>query len=251
MILYEYPFNERIRTLLRLEDLFDRLFHFMRLTDPREHHVALVTLFDILEVASRADLKSDLLQELERQRQTWMSHRNHPQVDTAAVDELIGDIERTLATFGGMQGKTGQHLRENEWLMAVRSRSLIPGGACEFDLPAYHAWQHRDSEARTRDLYDWATPFLPLRDAVTIVLRLLREQGTRQSALAVAGNFQQNLGGKVAQLLRVRIGEAPEVYPEISANKYMISIRFFRYEGPHKSLPLQQDVPIELMLCSL
>ncbi|UCF26430.1 MAG: cell division protein ZapD, partial [Ralstonia sp.] len=28
MILYEYPFNERIRTLLRLEDLFERLDFF-------------------------------------------------------------------------------------------------------------------------------------------------------------------------------------------------------------------------------
>ena len=67
MITYEYPLNERIRTLLRLEDLFERSRHFIARTDPLDHHVALLTLFEILEVASRADLKSDLLQELERQ----------------------------------------------------------------------------------------------------------------------------------------------------------------------------------------
>ena len=29
MITYEYPLNERIRTLLRLEDLFERVAHFI------------------------------------------------------------------------------------------------------------------------------------------------------------------------------------------------------------------------------
>ena len=66
MILYEYPFNERIRTLLRLEDLFERFTFFLTQEDPREHHVALTTLFEIAEVAGRADLKSDLMKELER-----------------------------------------------------------------------------------------------------------------------------------------------------------------------------------------
>ena len=69
VITYEYPLNERIRTLLRLEDLFERSGHFIRQPGPQDHHVALLTLFEIMEVAGRADLKSDLLQELERQKQ--------------------------------------------------------------------------------------------------------------------------------------------------------------------------------------
>ncbi len=51
VITYEYPLNERIRTLLRLEDLFERSRHFIARTDPLDHHVALLTLFEILEVA--------------------------------------------------------------------------------------------------------------------------------------------------------------------------------------------------------
>jgi cell division protein ZapD len=56
LTLYEYPLNERIRTLLRLEDLFVRFDHFAGQEGQLEHHVALTTLFEILEVASRADL---------------------------------------------------------------------------------------------------------------------------------------------------------------------------------------------------
>ena len=64
MITYEYPFNERIRTLLRLEDLFDKANYFVQQDGSREHHAVLLTLFEILEVAGRADLKLDLIQEL-------------------------------------------------------------------------------------------------------------------------------------------------------------------------------------------
>ena len=60
VITYEYPLNERIRTLLRLEDLFDKTGHFIGAEGAQEHHVALVTLFEILDVASRADLKFDI-----------------------------------------------------------------------------------------------------------------------------------------------------------------------------------------------
>ena len=90
MITYEYPFNERIRTLLRLEDLFDRARFFLARQDALDHHAALLTLFEILEVASRADLKSDLLQELERQKQVLLSFRNNPEISEEVLNQDIG-----------------------------------------------------------------------------------------------------------------------------------------------------------------
>ena len=85
MITYEYPFNERIRTLLRLEDLFERTSYFVDQQGSREHHVALLSMFEILEVAGRADLKMDLIQELERQRQTLLVYRNNPDISEEAL----------------------------------------------------------------------------------------------------------------------------------------------------------------------
>ena len=68
MIVYEYPFNERIRAYLRLEFLFDRLFFFAREGDSRLHQVAVTALFDLLDACERTDVKGALLQDLERQR---------------------------------------------------------------------------------------------------------------------------------------------------------------------------------------
>jgi len=56
--------------MLRLEDLFGKVEFFADKEDSAEHHSAIVTLFEILDVTSRVDIKSDLLQELERQRKS-------------------------------------------------------------------------------------------------------------------------------------------------------------------------------------
>ena len=141
LILYEYPFNEGIRTMLRLEHLFDRLGQLIARDAAVDHHFALATLFEILDVSSRADLKSDLLQELEKHKLQFSSYRGNPSISEAALDEVTAKIDHAFNGLNQLQGKAGAALSSNEWLMSIRSRISIPGGTCEFDLPAYYAWQ--------------------------------------------------------------------------------------------------------------
>ena len=251
LIVYEYPLTERIRTLLRLEDLFERARHFLSLDDPLEHHAALLTLFEILEVASRADLKSDLLQELERQKQVLLSFRNNPDVEQETLSEITGAIEQSLAALFKMIGKIGQYLRENEWLMAIKQRTSIPGGACEFDLPSYHFWLHRGAAERAADLNAWIQPLYPLRDGSSIVLRLLREGGKPQSHIAHQGTFSQMLGGRTAQMVRIRLPRGTGVIPEISANKYALNVRFTQFSMEPRPKLAEADIQFELTFCNL
>ncbi len=250
MIVYEYPFNERIRTLLRLEDLYEKFAFFLHQEHPQQHHIALSTIFEMLEVAGRADLKSDLLQELERQRQTLLGFKSNPNVEAGRLDEVLADVDRSSAALIAAQGKTGQNVRENEWLMSIRGRTIIPGGACEFDLPSYYAWQQRSPEQRFNDISNWFAPLAPLFDAISVVLRLLRESGRSTRAVAQAGSYQQMLQGKVYQMLRLTIDETLGAIPEISANKYMLWVRFTSQDGDMKPKSFESDVPFELTLCN-
>lgn len=250
MIVYEYPFNERIRTLLRLEDLYEKFAFFLNQSHPQHHHIALSTIFEMLEVAGRADLKSDLLQELERQKHTLIGFRSNPNVQSDALDAILADLDRVSTALIATQGKTGQHIRDNEWLMSIRGRTIIPGGACEFDLPSYYAWQHRSSEQRANDIATWYAPLAPLFDAIGMVLRLLRESGRTTRIIAQAGSYQQMLQGKVYQMLRLTLDEAMGAIPEISANKYMLWVRFTAQDGDMKPRAYESDVPFELSLCN-
>jgi cell division protein ZapD len=252
VITYEYPLNERIRTLLRLEDLFERSRHFIARTEPHDHHMALLTLFEIMEVAGRADLKSDLLQELERQKQVLLSFKNNPDIAAEALSHVLRDIEQASQALFSMTGRIGQYLRENDWLMSIKQRTGIPGGACEFDLPSYHYWLHRPSEERTAQLAAWTGPLYPLRDGSAIILRILRESGKPQTLSAPQGMFQQMLGGKTAQMLRLRLDPTLRCVPEISANKYVLNIRFIAQNGDDsRARTADWDVGFELTFCNL
>ncbi|MDH4189658.1 MAG: cell division protein ZapD [Betaproteobacteria bacterium] len=252
MITYEYPLNERIRTLLRLEDLFERARGFVARTEPHDHHVALITLFEVLDVAGRADLKSDLLQELERQKQTLLALRNNPDISEQALNEVLRDIEQVSGALLGMAGRIGQYLRDNDWLMAIKQRTGIPGGVCEFDLPSYHYWLHRPAEDRIAQLTAWLGPLHPLRDGAAIILRILRESGKPQKLAASQGTFQQMLGGKSAQMIRVRVDSDQECVPEISANKYVLNVRFLSQQTEDsRSKTADWDVSFELTFCNL
>ena len=215
-----------------------------------QHHVALATIFDMLEVAGRADLKSDLLQELERQKQSLLSFRSNPKVVPEMLDAVLNEVETAASALVGAQGKTGQNIRDNEWLMSIRGRTIIPGGACEFDLPSYYAWQQRPAQQRYDDIANWFAPLAPLFDALSLVLRLLRDSGGPVKMIALAGSYQQMLQGKVYQMLRLTLDESLGAIPEISANKYMLWVRFTTQGGDLKPKPLEDDVPFELTLCN-
>lgn len=224
--------------------------HFIARTDPLDHHVALLTLFEILEVTSRADLKGDLLQELERHKQSLLALRNNPQVSEKALEEVLTGIDNAQQALNATPGKAGQQLRENEWLTSIRSRASIPGGTCEFDLPSYHAWLMRSTAARSADLENWLRPLTQFSIALGIVLRLLRETAHRSQQVAPQGSYQQMLQGRTYALLQVRVPAEVGAIPEISANKYALWIRFTAADRDFKPRSIDRDVPFELALCA-
>ena len=249
VLIYEYPLTERIRALLRLEDLFARMAHYLGAPDTHDHHAALTVLFEILEVA-RPDLKSELLQELERKRQVLTAFRDNPNISSEALDAALDEISQALNLLHGLSGKLGQHLRDNEWLMSIKNRSMIPGGLSEFDIPSYHLWLNQPTAQRQRDLQTWLEPFLPLRDGLTIVLHLLRDSGMPEAYTASRGSYQRTLAGVNAQMLRIRIHDAM-ITPETSANKYALNLRFMETDFHQRPRQVERDIRFDLTFCAI
>lgn len=251
MILYEYPFNERIRTYLRIEHLFHRLVELVSRDHPLDHHYALSTIFEVMDVGARADLKSDLLKDLEKQRQTLSAYRGNPAISEKALDAIMAQVDHCYTGLGKVQGKAGHALTENDWLMSIRSRVGIPGGTCEFDLPAYYAWQQQPGTVRRVDLHRWASTLAPMAESVTLLLKMLREAGSAQKVIATAGQFQQNLPqGRTFQLLRLALDPSLAIVPEISGNRLMVSIRFMRQEADNRLHATTDNCAFELTLCA-
>ncbi len=254
VILYEYPFNERVRTYLRLEQLFRRLGDLISRDSAVDHHFALVTIFEIMEVASRSDLKGEVMKDLDKQKQLLNSYRGNPNISEGVLDDIVAQLDACFEAVNTPSGRTAQALTENEWLMAIRSRISIPGGTCNFDLPAYHAWQQSSGPVRQSDLQKWASTLGPLADSVFILLKMLRDNGTPKKMMAEQGQLQQNLPqGRAFQLLRLRIDSQLGLIPEISANRLLVSLRFLQQAEDLTSPATQvtpDDVAFEMALCA-
>lgn len=251
VILYEYPFNERIRTYLRLEHLYRRLLTLVARDDAMDHHFALHTLFEMMDVAARADMKSDVLKDLEKQKQALNAFRGNPAISEQVLDQVVSQIEAYYATLSQLVGKTGHALSENDWLMGIRSRVSIPGGTCEFDLPAYFDWQHKPATHRRQALVQWCGTVQPLAEAIGLLLQLLRDSGMPQKVMANGGQYQQTLPqGRTFQLLRLKLDHQLGLIPEISGNRLMVSVRLVRMGADDRLHATTGDASFELALCA-
>ena len=139
-LLYEFPCNEKVRMFLRLESLFERFDWFCEQASPIASHAAINALFDLVDASARSDLRNELLRELERDRSTLASLRGNPEVNQPALEDSLGECAQTMKDINRVIGRSGQAIRDNEWLQLVRTRQSIPGGTCVFDMPMLHYW---------------------------------------------------------------------------------------------------------------
>jgi cell division protein ZapD len=250
-MLYEFPLNEGTRTMLRLEHLLDRLRTLVARDAAIDHHFALQTLFEILDVGARADLKSDLLKELERHRARMEEFRGNPKIDEQGLKGALDAIAQAHHELHVSVGKVGQVLSSDEWLMAVRSRISIPAGTCAFDLPGYFVWQHAPADQRHTDLNRWVATLLPVERALRLLLGFLREGAAAFRVSTTEGVFQQRLPeGKTYQLLRLDLDPSLGVVPEITGHRLMVSVRLLRADEAGLLKRCSEDASFDLALCA-
>lgn len=249
-LVYEHPLNERIRTFLRLEHLFEKIEHFIPQTDHWSTRAAVEGLLDVIAITARADIKTELLKEIERNLSTLARIRHQPGVDPQALNQVISQLEQAAAGIHGLVGTIGAEARDDDFLKSVAQRNSIPGGACSFDLPLYHYLLTQAPQRRTERLRVWMKDMQPVSSAIRLVLSLARGSATPRKVVAENGFFQEALDAQTpAQLLRVGIAGELALYPEISGHKNRFSIRFMSADGDTRPAPSRDDVPFALTCC--
>ncbi len=242
MILFEHPTTEKVRNMLRVEYLFQRFEEAVVKTDLCAHYNALLALFELMDCASRAEFKLDLLQELERQRKIAIQCKH---------TELAEKLEYTGQELQGIHQKFAQHLRENEWLMGLKQKILVPGGMSPLDAPSYYFWQQQSFDERYEQLQTWVKSLWPTYTAIRMLLEILRANHVNTDCMAKSGNYQQQTLGPKVILLQIYLRMDLNVLPEVSANKYLTHIRFIEADFQHnRGKQVDFDVPFTLNVCS-
>ncbi|WP_304334237.1 cell division protein ZapD [Conchiformibius steedae] len=239
---FDYPLSERVRNFIRLGQLAQRFHETLESDDKWQHHIAVCTLFELSECASRADLKRDLLHELERQRM----------LQNAAAEPDKAYLEQLNQAIAGLQNTTSRAaLRENEWLTALKQKLNIAGSTTAVELPSYHYWLHQSPEQHRAYLQKWSAATLPVQQAVELVLANLYQNTQTLACEAKNGVYQHGGLIQTTHLLRIGVEHEHEVVPEVSANKYFTNIGFLEAnQESTRSKHAEKDFPFELILCS-
>ncbi len=252
MIIFEHPLNERIRTFLRLEHLYERLEHFLPQDDPWASRTAIEVLLDVAAITARSDIKSELLKELERHIGTLNRISHQPGVDPNALEQVLSNLEEAVEGVQRSSGPIGQNVREDDFLKAVAQRGSIPGGACSFDLPQFHYWLIQPPEARQDRFEGWLNDIKPAIGAIQLSLSLVRTSASSRRVTAESGFFQEALDPQApAQMLRVGLDHNASIYPEISGHKNRFSIRFMQVSDTGRPAQHHEEVTFKLTCCVL
>lgn len=250
---YEQPLNERIRTFLRLEKLFNQFTFHVKHGSVWDNPIAINAITDILSFTTRSDIKLEVLKELERQHSRLERLTKRPQIDQGQLTSLLDKQTTLISRLQSNTGQLGQETQSSELLNAVRQKSSVPGPVCDFDLPAFHYWLTRPESTRREQLQQWFSPFQVLEEAITMIMDVLRNSTDETGETAVKGFFQKVIDtNQAVQLLHISIPATHNCYPEISAGKHRFSVRFMINPNPYtRPEQFTEDVDFRLKICSV
>ena len=250
---YELPLVERIRTFMRLEQLFNRTQHYIDSNNTHAAHSVIQALVEINALTGRGDLKSEIIKELERQHTTLARHADEPEIDQLVLKKLLKKLSDDIAGLHDIREQLDQHLQNDLLYNSVRQRLSIPGGACNFDLPLYNHWINLTDQQRQDTLEAWFNPYRVLWQTIATCLDAIRNSSDAVTCTARKGYFEHKFKLKTdIQLVRVFVDPKHNCYPTISASKHRLNIRFMQWlPGQLNSPQVTSDIEFKLMICGI
>ena len=248
---YEQPLSERMRTFLRLEFLYQQMLYNNEQEADWATRATIATLLEVLAILSRGDVRSDVHKELDHQIGVLERYQSQPGVDSRRLDSLIHNLTSSRTELSRVGTSFLQPLKDSEFLNAIKHRSAIPGGTCEFDLPVYNHWLRQSFERRQQDLDKWTGCIRPVCDAVTELLWLIRESGEPRDKVAINGMYQHNMQkDSNCRLLRVSLNGDHSLFPEISGSQHRFTVRFLEWSSVNsRAVQTGHDVSFRLSIC--
>ena len=250
-VLYEYPLNERTRTFMRLEYLFRQAGHHLEGRSVWDSRATLNSIIEIIDIFGNTNLKSEVLKELERQTSNLRRLSENPGVDSNQLETLLATLGERINDMHEINGQIAGDLKTSEFLISIRQRSAIPGGTCDFDLPAYHYWLQQPARNRTRDLAGWLKNFDAIGQAIQLVLSLTRDSTPLQPAIAEKGVYQHTLDPSLpSQLVRIELPARLPYFAELSGGRHRFTARFMEFStADDRARQTDLDVEFDLACC--
>ena len=246
-VVYEHPLNEKVRLLMRLELLFSQLQSYKHVSTPADCQTLFKYLLDCVELLERNDIRPTLsfyLDVIERNMIRWSSH---PDIHDQSLQQKLREVVKTQVDVTNMN-KACQELKEDKFLVSLRQRFAIAGGACDFDLPQLHFWLTKPIEQKNEDVDLWLSVFKPIENALELCMLFLRESNKFVDKIAEHGVYQDSCDDSVS-LLRVKYPSDLGCFPTVSGSKHRYSISFMEPDKVAVKRSTNDTIPFQLATC--
>ena len=245
---YEFPLNERLRYFLRYEDIIQSVNHYLALKDDI---AVLKDLQRLINFIGNHDLRSELLQQLDRQKNILHAYAKSENIDQEKLSGYIKQNESALAHLHEFRISQTEYYNHAFLTNALRQLAL-QSGMCGFDFPQLQIWKQTPWEVRQNMLVQWVAPFLEFADDMSTCLDLTRKSGDFTMCRAKKGYFSDNPPetSDDLQMIRLRLTPNPLCYPVVSAGAQLINIHFM--SQANFAIPadkISENIQFELAYC--
>lgn len=249
---YEMSLNEKIRTFIRLESMFDDVEFYLQGNSVAETRAAVSAFQLLMNVFARPEIKTDLMKEMDRMNASLSKYTEMHGVNTGRLQDVQASLGQMAKDLRAIEGQIGQNLKQNEFLMCLRQKDSIPGGPLVMDLPLYGHWLKQDSSVRKNDIRSWLQEFTLVKKSVLSILDLIRSSSTVIDVVAKKGVYQHTLeAGASVQILQIILPPNAPYFPELSGGRNRFTVRFLKPMGVERPVQIEQEVSFKINCCAL
>ncbi len=247
-IIYEQPVAENIRNFLKCEYIYEKYYSSLLKKDLWDIKSCLSSIIEISDFTLRINLKVELLKELDKTILFLKFLKESDQITLSSFDENITNVKNSINELNEIQTNPSKTVIDNDFLMLVKSKIQLPAGDNFFDIPSYLNFLSSKKSFIISSIEKWFAPFNSLCNASKLILKIKRKYANFESYVSHKSYFELKLekNDKI-DLLRIKLNNNINIYPDSSVNSHNINIIFKTAYGNNRlSKAIDENLEFEL-----
>ena len=143
--IFEQPTDERIRKLLKLENIYMKINHHKSIDSKFDANATLSNISELFNILSRSEIKRDLISEIETQKARYQEYLKLDKADKIKLNSIMEKQSVILKTLHDLQANYLNNLKSDELLQTIIKH--INTSSSDIDY-----WLSRDHDFRKTKL---------------------------------------------------------------------------------------------------
>ena len=241
--IYEEPVDERIRKFLKLENYFLKIKYHKELDTSYDSFAAIYNLIMIYKTLSRVEVKSELIREIDFQKQKYNEYIKIDSSDKIKLSSIMEKQNVILNDLYNLKANYLTKLNNDEFFQFCTKHYESLNTEMDY-------WLTRDHAIRLNQINLWLEIIKPIESSVYFCLDILRKSSETNEICADNGFHLIKLNPeKKIRLLRITMQSDNYYFPHISLGPQRATISFTLLNENNKYVRIKVNIIFVLDLC--